>query len=112
MNCYYCKKPLGNTDPKVMPNEHPTRRQCAECAVEFKYIQGRGHKPLATLLTKVIRSSEQSPEAKTVIKLAAKAIGYMDQGMGHGHYGWRPLTQEEFIELHDALGKLGALEGT
>ena len=77
----------------------------------MKYIHARGQRTLATLLTKVVRSSETSPETKTVIKLTAKAIGWMDQGMGHGHYGWRPLSQEEFGELHDALAKLGALEG-
>ncbi len=34
----------------------------------------------------------------------------MDQGHGHGHYGWNPLTQEEFYELHSALEIVGAFE--
>lgn len=111
MDCYYCLKELGNTDPKPPgENEHPTRRQCAECAVEASYIYERGQRPLLNLLTKVIRAREKKPEVDTVIKLTAKAIGYMDQGMGHGHYGWRSLSQDEFIDLHQALDKLGALE--
>lgn len=52
----------------------------------------------------------------TVIRLTAKSLGYMDQGMGHGHYGWIPnsqpnaLTQEEFYQLHVALDTLGAFK--
>lgn len=47
-----------------------------------------------------------------IIKMTAKSVGYMDQGMGHGHYGWIPqsLTQEEFIELHEALELYGAFK--
>lgn len=110
MNCYYCGKEMGNTDPKPLETGHPTRVQCAECAIDYKYIHARGQRPLLNLLTRVIRSDEQNQAAQVVVKLTAKAIGWMDQGLGHGHYGWRPLTQEEFFDLHEALGKLGALE--
>lgn len=110
MNCFYCAKEMGNTDPTPLETGHPTRVRCAECNIDYDYIRDRGHRPLLNLLTKVIRSSERDQAAGVVIKLAAKSIGYMDQGMGHGHYGWRPLSQEEFFDLHEALGKLGVLE--
>lgn len=50
-------------------------------------------------------SKEQAQE--TVNELIAKSIGYMDQGHGHGHYGFNPLTQEEFYQLRLALETLG-----
>jgi hypothetical protein len=62
VNCYYCGKLLGNTDPSVQPNEHPTRRQCAECAVEYSYILEHSQRPLLTLLTKVIRNPVEAPK--------------------------------------------------
>jgi hypothetical protein len=61
MNCYYCGKLLDDLDPKVAPNEHPTRRQCAECAVEVDLIMGRGQRPLLNLLTKVMRNPVEAP---------------------------------------------------
>lgn len=61
MNCYYCGKLLGDTDPKVVPNSHPTLRQCADCNVDYGYITERGHRPLLNLLTKVIRNPGKEP---------------------------------------------------
>ena len=47
---------------------------------------------------------------KIVNNLTAKSIGYMDQGHGHGHYGFNQLDQEEFVLLREALEVLGAFD--
>lgn len=58
------------------------------------------------------KAEDKIKAIQTIIKMTAKSVGYMDQGMGHGHYGWIPssLTQEEFIELHEALETYGAFK--
>lgn len=78
MNCYYCGKLLGNTDPKVQPNEHPTRRQCAECAVEATYVLENQQRPLLNLLTKVIRNPVEDPKPPLPESLAT-AIARMPE---------------------------------
>lgn len=35
---------------------------------------------------------------KSLLELCRKGLGYMDQGMGHGHYGFN-LDQADFVKM-------------